>query len=305
MSSFVDIKDCDERDKVVQELTATRKRIQQRFEDEKSAGLSRRRDLEEQFEPVVKSQREITENIKKHLIPIIHRVDNLPEASVKEEEEEVIPRKKQRIEYDNYGSLAQIFKERVLNGDVELDKNFGIRYLPGGQPAIGNKRIKIDGNEIIIDSEVYNGTSGLWSLLTDVHPRDYTKDDIKTYEEILEQTSVLHRGFDPDSAHPRANVSFKWKTILGPIWRRREDEMEGSGLMTLPRGCRVYLQRNGHCCKVQKRGKGLYLSPHPRPIVRGGGNGIYVKAGRTIYDGRSVTGLPPILTAKGNFVGGL
>ena len=60
--SFWDIKDQDKRDKIVHDYLAVKKRIKKRNENERSIGLLRRRDLEEQFEPIVKSQRQMTKN---------------------------------------------------------------------------------------------------------------------------------------------------------------------------------------------------------------------------------------------------
>ena len=285
--SFMNIKDHDKRDKIFREYIALKKKIKDRNEAERSAGLSQRRDLEEQFEPITSSQREITRTILEHLKPMKDQLDNL--AIVKEEDDE-LPQKRQKIETE-YGPLAKIFKARVLSGDEDLDTSFGIRFLMNGQPVIANTRIKIDGDDIVIGSEAFQGTPGLWSLLTDSRPRDWTQDDMEKYEEILDETNVLHQDYDPENKKPRASSSWKWKKILSPIWVK--SIINGSGLV-FPRGCRVYLQKNGHCCRVKKRGNGLYLQP--RPIVVKRSDGLFVKAGRTIYDGRGFT-LPPMLVA--------
>ena len=109
---------------------------------------------------------------------------------------------------------------------------------------------------------------------------------------MLYQTNVLHEDYNPKYAYPRSNKSWKWKHILGSIWNQLKTEYEGSGISLLPRHpvrrCCVYLHKNGHCCMVQttRCGKGLYLSPRPSLGVRG--NGLYLKAGSTLYDGHGL-----------------
>ena len=69
-----------------------------------------------------------------------------------------------------------------------------------------------------------------------------------------------------------------------------QQEQRGSGLrqnLELIRGGSLYVHKNGICCRVNKLGKGLYLSPRP-PIVVAAGDGLYVKTGATVYDGHGL-----------------
>ena len=75
-----------------------------------------------------------------------------------------------------YGPLAARFYRNYLNPNGQVDKTFGIRY-EDGKPMIGDKRIDIVGDNIVIDDEVYIGTPGLWSLITDKTPREYDEKD--------------------------------------------------------------------------------------------------------------------------------
>ena len=74
------------------------------------------------------------------------------------------PRSKQRRVY---GPLTDSFLQKYMdpNRRNQVDTTFGIRYEDDVW-MIGNKQIKIDGDDIIIDREVYDGTPGLWSLIT-------------------------------------------------------------------------------------------------------------------------------------------
>ena len=84
---------------------------------------------------------------------------------------------------------------------------------------MGNKYLKLLGDNILADGKLYTGTRGLWDLIAAKHPiSDYTGDDMKQYKSLLKATNVLHRDFDPHSAYPRSNGSWKWKKLLRFIW---------------------------------------------------------------------------------------
>ena len=93
----------------------------------------------------------------------------------------------------------------------------------------------------------------------------YTEDDLATYEEILRQTNVLHQDFNPNSSYPRSSGSWKWRSILAPIWEKWREEKTGNGLI---------IKNFGRVWKVKRHsGKGF------RKLQ----DGTYFKKGRLIY----------------------
>ena len=80
------------------------------------------------------------------------------------------------------------------------------------------KILTIAYNNIIVESEKFRGTDGLWELIMEDRPTEYTEDDVDEYRKLLIKTNVLHRDFDPTKPHPRASNSYKWMNMLGPIW---------------------------------------------------------------------------------------
>ena len=84
------------------------------------------------------------------------------------------------------------------------DTTSGIRY-ESGIPMIGNKEIKIDGNDINEDGSRYHGTSGLWSLVPGKDPDGYDESDYHWYTDLLHQTDALYQGFDWHTRYPRAS----------------------------------------------------------------------------------------------------
>ena len=85
------------------------------------------------------------------------------------------PRSKQRRVY---GPLAESFLQKYMDPKKsQIDTTFGIRYEDGDW----------------IDGEVYDGTPGLWSLITDKAPKQYDNEDLERYKELLCETNAMHQ----------------------------------------------------------------------------------------------------------------
>ena len=114
-----------------------------------------------------------------------------------------------------------------MSRDNEIDTSFGINFIEG-KPYIANTPIKIQHNDIIIYNEVYEGTPGLWNLITEktkgLLEGKYTDNDLSAYEDILRQTNALYQDFNPSSPYPRSSGSSKWRHVLAPIWTKLQEE---------------------------------------------------------------------------------
>ena len=181
--------------------------------------------------------------------------------------------------------------------DDTVDKTFGIRFK-NGKFVIGNKIIKIQDDNIVIDNEVYVGTPDLWTLITEKNPKEYDEQDYERYKELIYKTNVLCRDYDPRSSYPRANRSTKWKTIFLSVWEdfqhkgiapinyEADDEDEyysasGDGLSP------IYLPKNSRCFSIHRVGYGIHLTP--RPLLAGiRGDGLYLHMGSGIYNGNGL-----------------
>ena len=68
-----------------------------------------------------------------------------------------------------------------------LDTSFGIYIDRDNIPKIGNKLISIfEDIIIIIDDKLYRGAAGLWSLITEKSLKDYDREDLEEYKELME-----------------------------------------------------------------------------------------------------------------------
>ena len=225
--SFFRITDPKKRDEMVKDYMSTMKRLHKREMNERLGELSYQLEQERHFKPLIESHEKVVKQIAKKA----------------GEAEAIIPKKEEMG--DEIGSLAADVKRRILAKDPDVDTTFGIYYSPSGDAYIGNKPVTIQGDDILIENEVYHGTEGLWRLITGVKEsqigvigRDFTDEDLLEYTKLVRQTSVLHRDFNPNNSRPRSSSSWKWKTILRPLWDKykQEDseEEEGSGVKYLP-----------------------------------------------------------------------
>ena len=68
-----------------------------------------------------------------------------------------------------------------------------------------DKVIKIQGDNTEIDGERYMGNPGFLALITERNRKEYSSEEYKRYKELLYETNVLYRDYDPRSSYPRAN----------------------------------------------------------------------------------------------------
>lgn len=152
-------------------------------------------------------------------------------------------------ESENIGDIA---KKYLNSGN---DRVYGIYYNFQKQKlAIGSQSITIENDDIILDDTMdrYKGTEGLWVLVTKseiqgagsvatvgVTPRErlisinaFTMEDFENYKDILIKTHAIYQNYD-SSGRPKSNAGWKWKNLIGEIWKEMKEEptISGSGLM--------------------------------------------------------------------------
>lgn len=280
---------------MVADYTATLKRLKERAKEKRMGDMYHQQDLEQQWKPVIQSNEKMMGEISKELKPIKRKIESINEF-IKDE-----PDQKDYIPSDGdgqYGPLASAWKRRILAQDPDVDRSFGIRFEEDGNTYMGNKEVIIRGDDLIIDGDLFTGTPGLWTLITGTTKSQiglldetYNSNDLFNYGRLLEKTSVLHHDFEDENPYPRANGSWKWKNLLKEIWEviknRAPLDTVGSGLHDLVKSGKMYIQKKGKCYHMQKcSGDGLYLTPHhPIPQV---GNGLFLRHGGTIYDGKGL-----------------
>ena len=226
--SFIKIKDPRKREELIKDFIETRKRIKDNFVARKVGEAEYQTGLTKLFKPVTETQKatakeiteaqkEATERIEKGLLPIREAIEGLPgvltyptlPALETEETEETEEKKK-------LGDIAVKYLTHALSTDS--DNTFGIYPDENNKLKIGSKFINFNGNDIIIDGDIYPGTSGLWELIVSKNPENYKPEDYDEYEKLLIQTNAINQKNDPKNPKPKSSSSNKWKYIIKPIW---------------------------------------------------------------------------------------
>ena len=83
----------------------------------------------------------------------------------------------------------------------------------------------------MVEGEEYEVTPGLWELLVSKDPKYYTDEDEENYTKLMLKTNALHRDNNPGIN--KSSKSYKWTTILSPIWYGRK-KYEGEGVVVIP-----------------------------------------------------------------------
>ena len=121
-------------------------------------------------------------------------------------------------------------------------------YFKDGDFRMGDKKVDIKGDNIKIEDKEYPGTSGLWNLIMDDNPQNFTEDDYLNYGRILKQTNTIFQKNNPNQNRAKSSGGYKWKNLIKPIWEdikkqkkeKEPDEDEedkeaiGEGLKILP-----------------------------------------------------------------------
>ena len=252
--SFIKVKDPRKREELIRDFIETRKRIKDNFVAKKVGEAEYQTGLTKLFKPVTETQKatakEITdaqkaaaEKITSELLLIREGIERLPEA----------------ISFPAYPAVEMTKEELTNLGPIAtnalmglaskkgVDKVFGLK-VEKKNFKIGDKKIKIKDDNIIIDGVEYKGTPGLWELIISDDPQNFTEEDFHNYGELLLNTNAIPQEKNPNK--PRSSSSPKWAKIVSPIWeevkkRKRlkkieEDEDDpqpstsGTGLKILP-----------------------------------------------------------------------
>ena len=241
--SFIKVKDLRKREELIRDFIETRKRIKDNFIARKVGEVEYQTGLTKLFTPVTDTQKatakEITEAQKttaekftQELLPIKEGIEELPTKLFRK----IFP----SIEFKasdiiNFGPLAvdSLLQAFTKNN---IDLSYGI-YATDGEFKIGNKSITIEDNDIKVDDIIFEGTPGFWELVTSKNPKNYTKEDLSKYQQLVILTNTAYRKNNPTQNYPKQSKGNKWKNIIKPIWLaiqeqkdedKTEDEEEGN-----------------------------------------------------------------------------
>ena len=220
MPSFLEITDPSKRDYIVEEFVKSKKNIIQNSRSERLGDIGLQRELTKLYKPITdieKSQLAQQQVLTKELAALPAQLA---------QQQETLP----AIQFPRYpsiqaeadepkGSLIELgpiatYYLRSMTSKTLTDKTFGL-YDKDGKFHIGTSEVDISGDDIIIDDETFNGTFGLWELITSKKPKSYTTDDLETYTEILLKTNAI---ISPTTGNVKSSKGYKYNTIIKPIY---------------------------------------------------------------------------------------
>ena len=246
--SFLKISDPLKRDSIVKEYLELKKKIRDNFLSERIGEQQLQTDLSKFYRPITETQKATAREITEGLKPIREGIEKLPEAiqplgkATEEEEEE--EDEEEELEAEDVGFSPKYFLDQP-----NIDEKFGIRKVKNHY-YIGNKRVIFKNDDIIIKDtgERFDGTAGLWGLITSEDPDkdliDWTKRDRFNYDRLMLKTNALHKKYNSRKG-PRSSGGNKWKSILSTIWfgEKPKEGYEGKGVVVIPSDPNALLER--------------------------------------------------------------
>ena len=234
--SFLKITDPKKRDLIVQEFLKTKRNIQQHNLAEKTGDQEFTTRMSKMFKPLIDTQREVGEKVQQS-------IEKMPQPlpaitfpafpSIRADDDE-----SNQGEPTNIGSIAGKYLMKFAS-KTGVDKTFGL-YDKDGEFYIGDKGVLISGDNLFVNNKEYQGTPGLWELITSKKPDPemFTDDDYEQYQNILVETNAMKQNNDPKSTKPKGSRSEKWRVYVKPIWDMYKDmEKDGSGIRTKTTSC--------------------------------------------------------------------
>ena len=258
--SFLKISDPLKRDSIVKEYLELKKNIRNNLLSERIGESELQTSLSKFYKPITETQKATAREITEGLKPIREGIEKLPEAiqpivKATEEEKEEEEEEEEEDDEELVGKIAKNFLDKKYR-----DETFGIRREKGNH-YIGNKHVIIQDDDIIIKEtgERFNGTPGLWGLITSKNPDkdliDWTKEDRYKYDKLMIKTNALHKGYNPNRG-PRSSKGWKWINILSTIWFGEEPKegYHGKGIVVIPSDPNALLERLDLLLASQKAG---------------------------------------------------
>ena len=180
--SFLKITDPAKRDLIVADFLKTKKNIQQNFLNEKLGDIGMQQELTKLYKPIVDSQSAISKEqnallstIKENSAATSNALQALP-ASISSSIKAIqFPQYPSIEAYEapsaedvstlELGEIAAAYLQQYASNKKLADTTFGI-HSKDGVFYVGKEPITIEGDDITVKDKTYDGTPGLWELIT-------------------------------------------------------------------------------------------------------------------------------------------
>ena len=240
--SFIKVTDPKKREALIKDFIETRKRIKDNFVAKKVGEIEYQRGLTKLFKPVTETQKatakEITEAQKEavqkitgELLPIKESLEKFTSGLIPIEgditESQDIPAVEMtKEEIEKLGSIATKYISKYFTSEGG-EKSSGLNMnVKSKNFKIGSEPIKTEENNIILDDIVYEGTPGLWKLITSKNIPDiseYEAKDFYNYIYLMANTNTAHINYNPNKKYRGGNNN-KMNNLIKPFVKVFKDE---------------------------------------------------------------------------------
>jgi hypothetical protein len=217
--SFLKITDPKKRTLIVEEFLRIKDSIQKNSMSEKLGDYDMQRELTKLYRPITDSQetqsaatRSAITALKDSTLQTLSAIMpspafQLPSIQAAESKESLI----------ELGPIATEYL-RSMASKTLTDKTFGL-HDKNGVFFIGDSEVTITGDDISVGERKFDGTLGLWELITSKTPdsKIYSTNDLDNYATILLDTNAI---INPETGKVRSSSSDKYKNIIKPIYEK-------------------------------------------------------------------------------------
>jgi len=128
-----------------------------------------------------------------------------------------------RVEEQRHGRLASKYLTAYYANPDITDKRTGLQPTEEGVWRMGSKEVQIKNDQIKIDGTTYQGTPGLFELLTRKLPNQnkYNAGDLETFKTMLVQTNAHRKNHDP-TGQIIGSKAVKYTDIIKPMFTSKK-----------------------------------------------------------------------------------
>jgi len=166
--------------KTKEDLVKIEKALKKQFKNEKDTEQDWYHNVKRVYKPLLDPLSEIVNETKQTRLAI----KDIPHDRIKS-----IEYKPERTlaltspESKSVGSIAKLFLSYAFKTGNEYDKAYGIKF-DGKHAMLGEKKIEVQGDNLKIGDQIFEGTVGLWELLTKQKPEHFDERDKKNYSDV-------------------------------------------------------------------------------------------------------------------------
>ena len=205
--------------KTKQDLIKLKRDLRKQFTQEKFMEQDLYNDAKKVYKPLIEPLTKMVEETKQTRLALEDAPREL--LTIKPAERLALdpPDSKEPDSKGLVGSIAKTFLSYAFKSGSEYDKAYGIKF-DGKYAMLGDTIVSIQDNDLGIGNKVYEGTVGLWELLTKQAPENYEDNDVANYLAILRQTKAHLK---PDGTI-KANKGEKYKKFIKPLYKAMQKE---------------------------------------------------------------------------------